>query len=229
MRNLSSVFTAVFFAFLNSACAQQGTMEVGIEGGPSANTFRGYQLLYAYQTNVGYAAGITFQYNFTDHLSLRSGVSWDRKGSGSDITLVDPFGSTIKESKLYWDLDYLTIPLLVRYAFGAKTQFILNGGPYLGYLVQERDRIDRSSGFEGLEIDNTDQYGSIDLGVGGGIGVLIPVHERIRLSAEVRNNLGLVNISAAQLYNDGTIKTNSMVLLVGCMFAIGRSKNEAGE
>jgi len=77
-----------------------------------------------------------------------------------------------------------------------------------------------------LEKDNTDNFERLDFGIATGLGVNFPIRNNIFMSLEVRNNLGLSNISSLPVGNDGKIKTNSTNLLIGIAYKFGEIENE---
>lgn len=70
--------------------------------------------------------------------------------------------------------------------------------------------------------DETDLFKRFDAGLtfGGGAGLLI--HDKIYVTAEVRNNLGLYNISDLTVIDGGTVKNNSINFLLGVSYNIGK-------
>ena len=65
----------------------------------------------------------------------------------------------------------------------------------------------------------TSDYKTIDMGITAGIGLAIPINDKFSLSAEIRNNLGLTNISKS---SSVTNKTNSTNLLIGVTYKFGK-------
>jgi len=62
------------------------------------------------------------------------------------------------------------------------------------------------------------QTESIDFGLTGGIGIIIPAGKKLGISIEIRDDLGLVNISKAPVYNGGTLKNNTLNFIAGIVF-----------
>ena len=55
-----------------------------------------------------------------------------------------------------------------------------------------------------------------------GIGLAYNTKQNLALSFEVRNNLGLSNISAVEIVNNGTLETNTINFLFGLTYKIGQ-------
>ena len=206
-------------------CTVQGqskSLELGIEGGPSLTSIRGNILTDELESIISYSIGPTVQFNFSERFALRTGCSLERNGSAGYLMAVDVNGNVIGKTKLHEDFDYMTFPLLARVSFGTKVKFVVNAGPFLGYLLKQTEHSDPILDFPGYSVEHTDRYRRTDLGVTAGVGVVIRVRTHLRVSAELRNNLGLMNVSASPLINNGSFKTNSTVLLVGCGYVFGK-------
>ena len=80
--------------------------------------------------------------------------------------------------------------------------------------------------FPRRSFDDTDNYERFDVGLVTGFGTQIPIKEKLLLTFEIRNNLGLYNTSEVPVSNDGTIKTNSTNLLIGFAYRIGTRDKE---
>ncbi|HRG38542.1 MAG TPA: porin family protein [Bacteroidia bacterium] len=197
-------------------------MNIGIEGGPSAIKFTGNEIAKEYQQfDVGYSAGLSFQYNFKHILALRSGVALERKGAAiRDVVFTDNNANKLYSADFHYHYDYMVVPVLLRASFGKKVNVFINAGPYVSYLLQARGTYkDPNEGK--VKSDFTNQIKKLDWGASAGLGASIPIKEKLIASIEVRNNLGLYNISDLPVYNDGSIKTFSSNLLVGLAYKLG--------
>lgn len=112
-------------------------------------------------------------------------------------------------------LDYIQVPVLLKiHVLPGPISPTIYAGPYGAYLlsakgVQFVDGVTEST-------DIGDQRKSTDYGVvfGGGIDFRLPV---IKLSAEVRYNLGLANVAQNAAAGE-SVKTKSLMVLVGIGF-----------
>ncbi|MGA2533804.1 MAG: porin family protein [Candidatus Aminicenantales bacterium] len=118
-----------------------------------------------------------------------------------------------------WDeyrLDYIQVPVLLKiHVIPGPISPMIYGGPYGAYRLSAKG----VSFFDGeLEpaVDIKNRIKSTDYGLvfGGGIDFRLPV---IKLSAEVRYNLGLANI-AKGLDPGMSVKNKSLMVLVGIGF-----------
>ena len=198
---------------------QDHRLELGIEGGPSRVSLRGNAFTEDfYEADFAFSGGLSLQYNLTRHFALRTNLHFDRKGAAADVLFTDNTGATIADSRLRSGFDYVTVPLLMRLSFGDRFKFTANAGPFVGILMMETETAD-IPGDGPFEFDNTEAYEQVDFGLSAGVGVTRSVGAHFILSAELRNDLGLANVSAYPVVDDGTIKTNSTLLLVGVAYA----------
>ena len=98
--------------------------------------------------------------------------------------------------------------------FGKKDDFYVNGGMFLGYLLNSKLTSKNSEN----DTDTTDMNKKIDAGLVFGFGKVFRLNDKNELKLEIRENLGLVNTSDVDVYNDGTIKTNSLNLILNWNF-----------
>ena len=206
------------------ATGQINKFEVGISGGPSLTYSRGNDGLKEFgQPTFGYAGGVTLQYNFPKIVSLRTNVSYVKKGHKLKIETTDAQGQPLGDLLIgEASFDYLTLPILARVSFGKKFKFFANIGPYFGFLINYAEK--RYSFF--LEESNVDDFKRFDTGITGGIGVSLTVKDRFIVSLEARHNLGLYNISKQTINNDGSLIPNSAELLIGFAYGFGAKAEE---
>jgi hypothetical protein len=204
-------FSVISFLFLigMSPLFSQGQstrFQLGIEGGPSLSMLR-YDLFFFpskyVEAGPGGAIGLTIKYNINNRLALKTNLSYEMKGN---TRTGDPD----------YRLNYITLPMLLQVKFGKSPLFFMNIGPYVGYLLPLAS--------------NTDYYYKpFDMGISMGVGLEIPVSHQFSLNFEIRNNVGLVNISRNATYNKhgnpvveiGDLYTHSIVGQVGFVCNIG--------
>ena len=224
------VLFIVQLLYCTLATGQTNKFEVGFEGGPSLTYLRGNDNIKEYYTpNLGYSGGITFQYNFPKIVSLRSGLSFERKGAQGEIELNpiqqgDPNLPSNNKITLEENFDYLVLPILARVSFVKKVKFLANLGPYFGFLIKQTG-IDEYD-YYGSTRDQTENFEIFDTGITGGIGVSLTIKDRFILSFEGRHNLGLYNTSKLPVLNDGSIMTNSTNFLFGFAYGLGARKEK---
>jgi hypothetical protein len=221
--NKQTIILLATFIFCSSAIiGQTNKFDVGLEGGPSLTSLRGNDILEKYNDpTVGFSIGLAFQYNFPKLISIRTNIAFERKGAIAKNKASDEFGNPIGEITTHTNFDYLTIPLFARLTIGNKMKFFVNVGPYFSYLIKQTSKTDAINEFPKSKTDNTSNFTRIDLGLTTGLGAGLPINDKLLITLEIRNNLGLYNISSHPVANDGTIKTNSTNLLFGIAYKFG--------
>jgi hypothetical protein len=217
----SLFFGLLLLTVCETTYGQTNMFDIGIEGSPSIVFLHGNDFIEKYhKPTIRFTGGFFFQFNFKKIVSLRTNITFERKGSIVPIETFDNNGNQTGDylSKAYFN--YLTLPVLVRATFGKKVQFFVNAGPYLGYLIQQTV-IFSGDNVITTTTDNTSHFKRIDIGLSTGLGLSIPMQKRFAFSFEVRNNLGLYNISALPVMDDQTIKTNAINFLFGFAYKLG--------
>lgn len=192
--------------------------EVGVQAGPSLSWLRGNRSIDHSASLLGPTAGLTLQYNFTPHLGVRLGAGHQQKGSSSEVTFADIHGTPIASGTVRSELQYLTVPLMLHGGVGEKFRLSAGVGGYVGVLMAARSRS------EGIVLStSTDDFERLDLGLCASVCGALALNTRVKLSAELRYDKGLINITALPVVNDGSIRTNAVSLLLGCSFSFGNS------
>lgn len=227
MEKLRNSILIVLILCSSLTFAQTNKFEIGLEMGPSLISLRGNDIIDKNNDlSFGFSSGLTFQYNFPKLISIRTNISFERKGLTTQGTATDQYGNQIGEITFHSNLDYLTIPILGRLTFGKKINIFVNAGPYIGYLIKQTDVTEAFGEHPKTETDNTDNFKRIDFGITTGLGARFPIKKKLFLSVEIRNNLGITNISSVSVVNDGAIKTNSTNLLIGIEYRFGSKIND---
>lgn len=215
-----SIVLAACLALFTGAASAQGKLEAGIQAGPGMTVLWGNEVIKgSHDVALSLPAGLFVQYNFSERFALRVDPGFERKGSLIKTKLMDPQGN-ISESVTRVGFDYLVLPVLVRATFGQKQKFFVNAGPYVAFLLDYNHSSKRNVNLPPPALGDISYYKQTDFGVSLGVGTLIPLTEKLGLSVEVRNNLGLQNISNKPVVNDGTINTYSANLLVGAAYKL---------
>lgn len=214
-------------ALASTIFAQQNKFNVGVEGGPSLINIRGDAFGDYANPSIGFIGGITLQYNFPKLLSLRTNVSYERKGTQiSNIWYKASSGNEVYANKLRLNFDYISVPVLLRANFGKKVDFFLNAGAFFGYLLQEKEISVGELGEPRIfSVVQTSKFYRFDTGVTLGCGITVPVKNKLLLSVELRNNTGLYNIDKPDIYNSPVINTSSTNLLLGIAYKLGTRGN----
>lgn len=225
MKNILIILSFISFGITTSLHAQNSMFDLGLEGGPNLSTILIKNTFFNSDPKpaVFGSGGFIFQYNFKNFLSLKTGISYQRKGYQEDMIFTDNAGNYSGKGTISSRLDYLTLPILVKASFGKKVQFFVNAGPYVGYLLQETDR----QKFNGTTTNQADLnaigINRWDFGIAGGVGIAIPIRTFWVISVEARNYSGLSDINQ---YSYSKWLTNTTDLRVGVAYKLGFYKEE---
>ncbi|MCX2738531.1 porin family protein [Pontibacter anaerobius] len=219
MNKFLIVLGAMFALGSTVSFAQSNNLSIGIEGGVNHSSLRGndHDSQLVRDPGIGFTAGVSFTYGITDALSLHSGLLYERKSTRFKLHYVDPTGTTPSTTKAHSNFDYLVLPVLARVTYGNKAKFYINAGPYLGYLIQQ---VDKAKAVSSTTFSNIEHYNRLDLGLTAGLGAGMPINNNSMLTLELRQNLGLYNISKASESVNSDMKTRSTNLLLGIAYTI---------
>ncbi len=210
--------------------AQKGAWSAGIEGGPGLSLIYGSESVYnSSQPALAGAAGIFGEYRFAPRFSAKMALHYERISTYIDnhSALLPPGG------RLQYNLDYLSLPVLVKWHFGGRIRFFVDAGPCVSLLLKESLWYLPGDGSKQKAADETEAYLRVNLAVTAGAGVAIPLGKRIQVSLEVRDNFGVLNIRSAtsgfeqkSYLSAGATKgyTNSALLLAGVAWRFGGSE-----
>lgn len=198
---LSGIFSAAFAQTKNTA-------EFGVNAGINGSTvvYSGSNESSDYTGGVN--LGVSGEYYFSDRWSIKARLSYDQKGWGNGVLTTDN-GSRIYGVNFH--LNYLTIPVMASWHFGRTRNWYLHFGPYAGILLNSRE-----SSNSGLNIQ--DAFNTSDFGVDVGIGVKIPVSDKMKFFIEYDGQSGLSNLFK---YSDGdNVQNMRSGLNIGLSFPI---------
>jgi hypothetical protein len=223
-------FCLLLAALASSLFAQKGSWCVGIEGGPGLSLIYGSQSIYSQsEFSLAGAAGIFGEYGFARNFSAKLALHYERIS-----TLTDNYSAMLPPGgMLQYNLDYISLPLLVKWSFGGRIRFFVNAGPCLSLLLQESLWHLPENGSKVKVAEEKEAFVPVNLAVTAGAGVAIPVGKSLLVTLEVRNNLGVINIRSSvsefehnSYFPGAEMKgyTNSTLLLAGVCYRFGGSK-----
>jgi hypothetical protein len=220
------VLLALTFQFTNSY-GQQNKFAIGIEAGANLGHFYGNPILKKYgESTVREYRGISLQYNINRTFSLHTGLAYEQKGHHAKLQTINYNGMPTATIISNFTYSYLTVPAMVRATFGKRFRYFVNLGPYAGYALKQISKTEYPQAYT-IETDDSKSMKQTDFGISAGSGIAFPVDSKLDLSLEIRNNLGLVNISKVQVVENESIKTNTLNLLIGLSYKIGNDTKSA--
>ncbi len=200
---------------LTSIIYAQNEIRIGVNTGGTYSKFYGNNLIENADAKIDFLIGVSFEYYIKENLSLKTNLNYERKSFTNKSFGVEEFDFSINEVKITTSFNYLTLPILIKYELGNSKQFFVDGGVFIGYLLNNKSK---ANGFP--ESDSTSLNKKLDGGLSFGIGKKFNLNDKSNLNIEIRENLGLINISDVEVFDNGTIKTNSLNLILTWDFEI---------
>lgn len=142
------------------------------------------------QTSLNFSPGMKTDFQAGAMLNMHFGKRIEGSPVGTGKFGIQPEllysrqGFTVNGESI--NLDFVTLPVMAKYYMTEK--FNIGVGPYVGYLLSSAPN---SSVIDGAQINLSDLKGSIDVGMGAGIGY----ETTFGLSVEARYNLGMSDMA----------------------------------
>ncbi|MES2454204.1 MAG: porin family protein [Bacteroidota bacterium] len=167
---------------LTAFSQQKGKVEFGITAGLNAATAQSGTNTNS-KSRIGFNAGAYGDVFFSDSWSVKVKLSYDQKGWNEGFIKNLDNGVSFQTD---YRLDYLTIPVMANWHFGKTKNWYLNFGPYAGILLSAKETA--------FEIDLKDFMQSTDIGLALGIGVKIPIANRLKILLELDGQSGFTDV-----------------------------------
>jgi Outer membrane protein beta-barrel domain len=203
----------VFLLSFNSNYAQS-KFRLGFNGGLNYSSYRGNWVVEENDPGFGFLGGLSLEYKFKNHLSILSNLSYETKVITRTAEAIpaspdDPYVN-VDVTNTH---SYLVLPVLAKYSFGKNDSFFVSGGPFAAYLL---NAVTKARGVP--DSDNTKNEKAMDFGLTLGLGKAFKLNNNQEITIEIRENLGLTNVSAVKVVDNGTVKSNSLNLICGYSF-----------
>jgi hypothetical protein len=148
-------------------------------------------------------AGFNFagsvDYYFSNRWSLKGKLIYDQKGWDNDVIQDSNTGYYYPTN---FNVNYLTVPVMANWHFGKTRNWYLDFGPYIGFLLNAKDT------HYGTNVTNA--FNTTDFGLSLGIGVKIPVSDKIKIFIEMDGQGGATNIIKDNPYSAITNSRSSL-------------------
>ena len=191
------------FLFFGENANAQGNWAIGLHVGENLTSLTGDA---DSEYRLGFTAGAHASHYLLKNLVLRLEVNFERKGAERILPL-NPFAADIPAEIR---LDYLTLPVLLRYSTSGKIKWTVGGGVTVSYLMKE------TTDLEGVVTVQTDDFKRVDSDLVTCAGLGYPIGEKITLGFELRSIFGLVDVER----NKGTARQLGRNVAWGAMVGI---------
>lgn len=201
-------------------------LSLGINAGVTYSSLRGNATAEENDPSFNYLIGAALEIPLAERLSFVPSVNYERKSVTRSFKFNDLGGGIIHdpndpafrqdEPEAKYTLQFISVPLLMRYYFGPHKSFYINGGPYAAFYIGDILKVEGNR----FDEDSDGLYKSTDFGLTLGAGTKFRIKENSNIVIELRNNLGLTDISDVTIINGGSLKTNSVNLIVAWEFKL---------
>jgi hypothetical protein len=162
--------------------------------------------------------GLVGSLKIIDGIQLMTELGYQRKGNKYTNEVWDAKGVVIEDSTylVKTNLDYINIPLYLRFNMGRSSKFYVQAGGYYGYLVH--------ANFTGLRLGEMlkkepirDGLNLHDFGIVAGGGIETPIRQGLGVVLDIKYQYGLKDINKNPLLigNSKPLKNKGLSLSMG--------------
>ena len=214
------IFLLIATVLFSFSYSQNTKGIVGYELTPTITSIRGNTVIYNFNSRLSFSTGLTFEYFIDQQFSLKSGLLFERKGSKIKMDEVDQNGAPLGAQETKINFDYSILPVLCSYSTKGKTKLYINAGPYVGFLLSQKNNFSSVGTIPEHTEDNSENTKHLDLGLSLGLGLNFKLNEKLLLDLGLRENRGLINVNKLHVTNGGSITTNSFGLQLGLKYIL---------
>lgn len=212
MNPIKKLACIIALGTLSSIHAQFNHFETGIEAGPALGTFWSDGSMSNRKMNINYSSGAFFRFNFIRSIGVQTGIYFERIGTSEDLYFTDMNGDIIGRGYLKYETDYITFPLLAKFTVGKKLKIGFSLGTFFSYLLKARSVVHNNNpAYSDIAFDETNGIRRFNTGLVIGTGLDYCFFEHLNVGIEVRDQLGLYDLSISP--SSGYYRTNSLQIL----------------
>lgn len=202
----------------------QEEIKYGINAGATFSDIRGDGYAADFSYGAGYMAGLSMEVPLNQRFSFCTGINYERKSSikktsfSYNETIIGPDGTAVQfpvegNGKITTRLDYIVVPVNLKYYLDIWETYYATGGGFVAYALNEGYTLKGDKPMAGYQ----QNYENLDYGVSFGIGTKFKLNRTQEVNIELRDNLGLANITDI---DSDKISTNSINLILNWQFSL---------
>lgn len=183
------LFIGIILLFPLVASAQ---LSIGVQGGVGAMRAwnqEGYVIDYGFASRVGGTIEATIGYEISPSFGLVSGVGWRQRGAGAEIAVTDNLGAPIGMDNIILVIDYLTLPLMMRFHTEGDVRFVAQAGPYFDFWLRSA----QVSSFGTFFSPNPNGLSLDDAGISLSLGSEVQITRSLHWVILLREDIGFMN------------------------------------
>lgn len=207
-------FTVMAILLVSGSIAQ-AQLSCGAKLGMGFPAFRNETIA---SQRITLSLGMVGSLKIIDGIQLMTEIGYQRKGNKYTNQAWDSNKNIIDDSTylVKTNLDYINIPLYVRFNLGRTSKFYIQAGGYYGYLVH--------ANFTGLRLGEMVKKVSIrdglfphDFGIIAGGGIETPIREGLGVVLDIKYQYGLKDLNKDHLMvgNSQPLKNKGLAMSMG--------------
>jgi opacity protein-like surface antigen len=205
-----NILLAIAIFTVGFANAQKA--EFGIKGGLNSSDFSGDTGRVDFKSRVGFNVGAFVAIKLSEKITLQPEILYSTQGAkNSNVTMIIMI-DILTNADVKVNLSYINFPVMIKYYVADK--FNLEVGPQIGFLTSAESSTYYDVSSQAVDEDIKDSFESVDFGLNFGAGYDFTKN----ISAGIRYNLGLANISKTQSVDNSKIHNNVFSLSLGYKF-----------
>ncbi len=219
MRNIKLTTLLLFLSFqLFSQDNNTEKFKIGLNLGANLFDLNQNDRFDTYDGMISYTFGLSFEYKLNEKFSILSNINYDKKVMKLEnfrYRDIDDGFTYFVEDKLKFS--YINIPILFRYYITNNRIYTNIGGFYNHSLNIENDSTINETGTDITLFEYKNIIKKYDYGISLGIGFAFDLNDKNHFSIELKDELGLANISNYPNTSNNslwTLKTNTVKLIL---------------
>lgn len=206
-------FTIILLFFLSINSFSQEKLMFGVNTGLTYSEFRGNGFVKHNKSKIDYLVGGFVEYKFNARLSTVINVNYERKSihyfypKPYEGNVIGPPQEDIENLTRF---RYISFPILLKYYPIINSSFYINSGPYFASLL---DVTNYNEGIKN-DLDFNDSFKKLDVGFSIGVGYELEINKMNYLGIELRNNLGIKDLSSLEYSPFNSTKSNAINLII---------------
>lgn len=197
-----TIYILVASIFLFSSVKAQ--FLYGVKAGGNISSLPGDFYIYKDHSKFGFFAGVWGSFEVLKSLIVQAELNYSAQGNKILYNATDPMGRDLGKEKVSYRLNYINLPILVKYEHACGV--FIETGLQAGLLLNARGK----SSMNGT-LDIKQDYRSFDLAWPIGAGISL----NNGLGVNIRYNLGLIN-----LFDRGYYEVHNRVLQFGLFYEL---------
>ncbi|MEP3374370.1 MAG: porin family protein [Maribacter dokdonensis] len=159
-------------------------------------------------SDIGYTLGINFEQEFSERTSLNLNLLYSRKNVRRGYNTLPNYPINQENDYLKMSFDYIELPITIRYEVVSKSEFFINGGVFISYLLNTKLSEENIP----PNLSASPWTEKVDYGFSFGIAKKISINQNNKFVLELRDNLGMKNlVDSDSQYN---LKSNTLYFLI---------------